>query len=71
MERHFDEIDRQAAREGDAIRRLSGYSPEQPNNPNRFGKPNRIFNTGLCSRIERLESTDYKKELRRGSLKTL
>lgn len=71
MNKSWDAIDEQAAREGRAILSLSEYSPTRPNQPTYFGMPRRAFTTDLCHRIERLSSKEFKKRARKGSLLTM
>lgn len=71
MERIWDEIDRQASREGDAIRRLRSYSPTTSHASPKGMIPKRIFTNCLCYRIEGLTPQSFKRHLRNGDLLTL
>jgi hypothetical protein len=70
-ERIWDEIDRKASREGDAMRRMRGYSPTMSHTTPAGKIPKRIFTNGLCFRVEGLTPQGFKKHLRNGDLLTL
>ncbi len=71
MERNWDDIDEQASREGEAIKRLAYYTPTRPNSSTGNKAPKRTFGTDLCHRVENLPFKSYKRHLRMGDLKIL
>jgi hypothetical protein len=69
--RNWDKTDMDAAREGEALRKIHEYSPTRPNVPSPYTVPNRVFNTDLCQIIENLSPQEYRKIFRNGGLKNL
>lgn len=69
--RDIDQIDIQAEREGIAIEKLAEYSPTRPRVSSKIKIPKRLYTSGLCSRIEHLEYSEYIKLLKSGMLKTV
>lgn len=59
MEREWDNVDEQAAREGSAVHRMNEYSTREAPSP--LVKLRRLFPDDVCSEIERMSPKEWRK----------
>ena len=59
MEREWDNVDEQAAKEGKAVSRMNSFNTKEAPSP--LSKLRRLFPDGLCYNIERMSPKEWRK----------